>query len=213
MLKINTEAHCIRLHKRGMSSGWSECMNGPYSIGTNAKEEKRATTTAAKATAAAAAAVIATTTSIITNNRTIIEVLKRLSARYYHRIVIVAVIIITQLNENVSDVIQHLHTDDLGVSIDNVSLASIINQALSSLSTTAATTTDNATDERDVPQIPAYIRTTSMVFCITIMLLGVIGNLMVWTITILMELLWEFCCLFLRVLVAWTTDGCVRETA
>ncbi|XP_031633395.1 uncharacterized protein LOC116347100 [Contarinia nasturtii] len=136
-------------------------MHGPYAIEPKTKEEKSETTT---------------------NNGTIIEVLKRTSARYYYRIVIVAVIIITQLNENVSDVIQHPHSgDDLGVSVDNVSLASIIvNQALSSLSTTAATatTTENAT-ERDVPQIPAYIRTTSMVFCITIMLLGVIGNLMV----------------------------------
>lgn len=112
----------------------------------------------------------------------------RILAHYYYRIVscftvavAVNITIITQLNENVSDVIQHPHSgDELGVSVDNVSLASIINQALSSLSTTAAatTTTENAT-ERDVPQIPAYIRTTSMVFCITIMLLGVIGNLMV----------------------------------
>ncbi|KAJ6635695.1 Neuropeptide SIFamide receptor [Pseudolycoriella hygida] len=31
----------------------------------------------------------------------------------------------------------------------------------------------------DLPQIPTYIRTTSMVFCVTIMLLGVIGNVMV----------------------------------
>lgn len=72
--------------------------------------------------------------------------------------------------------------DELGVSADNVSLASIINQALSSLSTAAAASTtaiaQNAT-VHDIPQIPAYIRTTSMVFCITIMLLGVIGNLMV----------------------------------
>lgn len=101
------------------------------------------------------------------NNGTIIEVLKRTSAHhyYYYRIVIVAVIIITQLNGNVSDVIQHPHSgDELGVSVDNVSLASIINQALSSLSTTAATTTTENATERDVPQIPAYIRTTSMVF-------------------------------------------------
>lgn len=111
---------------------------------------------------------------------------------YYCKIVIHVVIIITQLYENVSDVIDHPQNrhsfydnnngDELGVSVDNVSLASIINQALSSLSTTAAaavaTATENAT-ERDIPQIPAYIRTTSMVFCITIMLLGVIGNLMV----------------------------------
>lgn len=169
-------------------------MHGPYAIETNAKEEKRETTTTrttkttatatatgagAEATAAIAAPTAPASTAPTTTNKTIIEVLKRTSARYYYRIVIVAVIIITQLNENVSDVIQHPHTDDLGVSVDNVSLASIINQALSSLSTTAATTTENATDERDVPQIPAYIRTTSMVFCITIMLLGVIGNLMV----------------------------------
>lgn len=32
---------------------------------------------------------------------------------------------------------------------------------------------------QDVPQIPAYIRNTSMVFCIVIMCLGVIGNIMV----------------------------------
>lgn len=31
----------------------------------------------------------------------------------------------------------------------------------------------------DVPQIPDYIRYTSMVFCIVIMCLGVIGNIMV----------------------------------
>lgn len=153
-------------------------MHGPYAIEPKTKEEKSKTTSTITTT---------TTTKTTTTNGTIIEVLKRTSARYYYRIVIVAVIIITQLNENVSDVIQHPHSgDDLGVSVDNVSLASIIvNQALSSLSTTAAaaaaTTTENAT-ERDVPQIPAYIRTTSMVFCITIMLLGVIGNLMVWTI-------------------------------
>lgn len=142
-------------------------MHGPYAIKSQAKTEKK----------------YIEQRKTITNG-TIIEVLKRISAHYYYyRIVIVAVIIITQLNGNVSDVIQHSHSgDELGVSVDNVSLASIINQALSSLSTTAAaatTTTENATDERDVPQIPAYIRTTSMVFCITIMLLGVIGNLMV----------------------------------
>lgn len=149
-------------------------MHGSYEIETKAKSDKKKR---------------ATTTTTTKNNGTIIKVLKRISASYYYRIVIVAVIIITQLNENVSDVIQHPHSgDDLGVSVENVSLASIINQALSSLSTTAATTTENAT-ERDVPQIPAYIRTTSMVFCITIMLLGVIGNLMVCKIQFLIKLL------------------------
>lgn len=36
-----------------------------------------------------------------------------------------------------------------------------------------------ATANNDVPQIPDYIRYTSMVFCIAIMCLGVIGNIMV----------------------------------
>lgn len=34
-------------------------------------------------------------------------------------------------------------------------------------------------DEYEIPQIPAYIRITSMVLCILIMCLGVIGNIMV----------------------------------
>lgn len=122
----------------------------------------------------------------------IIEVLKQLFIFVVS--LLYSIIIITQLYENVSDVIddpQNRHHrfydnvgDELGVSADNVSLASIINQALSSLSTAAAASTTaiahNAT-VHDIPQIPAYIRTTSMVFCITIMLLGVIGNLMVST--------------------------------
>ncbi|XP_061397658.1 bombesin receptor subtype-3-like [Musca vetustissima] len=33
--------------------------------------------------------------------------------------------------------------------------------------------------ENEIPQIPAYIRTTAMFFCIVIMLMGVIGNVMV----------------------------------
>lgn len=36
-----------------------------------------------------------------------------------------------------------------------------------------------AAANNDVPQIPDYIRYTSMVFCIAIMCLGVIGNIMV----------------------------------
>ncbi|XP_053946247.1 G-protein coupled receptor 39-like, partial [Anastrepha ludens] len=46
----------------------------------------------------------------------------------------------------------------------------------------AASFTDNASTEPDidqVPQIPAYICTTAMCFCIAIMTLGVIGNIMV----------------------------------
>lgn len=153
-------------------------------------------TAAASTTTTTAEAAAATTTKTEKEGEEqqygkIAKVSGRALAHYYYRIVsftvavAVNITIITQLNENVSDVIQHLHSsDELGVSVDNVSLASIINQALSSLSTTAATHTthtENAT-ERDVPQIPAYIRTTSMIFCITIMLLGVIGNLMVWAI-------------------------------
>ena len=37
----------------------------------------------------------------------------------------------------------------------------------------------NGTAHAGTPQIPAYIRNTSMVFCIVIMCLGVIGNIMV----------------------------------
>lgn len=48
------------------------------------------------------------------------------------------------------------------------------------LSTTSATFGDtDAGDNYEMPQIPAYIRTTSMFFCLTIMVLGVIGNVMV----------------------------------
>lgn len=38
---------------------------------------------------------------------------------------------------------------------------------------------EEAQEYAEMPQIPAYIRTTSMVLCITIMILGVIGNIMV----------------------------------
>lgn len=41
-----------------------------------------------------------------------------------------------------------------------------------------STPSTNST-EADYPQIPAYIRTTSMVFCVIIMCLGVVGNVMV----------------------------------
>lgn len=37
----------------------------------------------------------------------------------------------------------------------------------------------NGSSNEGTPQIPAYIRNTSMVFCIVIMCLGVIGNIMV----------------------------------
>lgn len=134
------------------------------------------------------------------------------------------VIIITQLYENVSSVIDHprnqphhayINDDGVlgtGVSVDNVSLATIIDAALnyttalassieavaaaaataSTLSTTdTAVAAGNGAEGNDsfvgggndthiaIPEIPAYIRTTSMVFCITIMFLGVIGNIMV----------------------------------
>lgn len=38
---------------------------------------------------------------------------------------------------------------------------------------------DTSSSGGGIPQIPAYIRNTSMVFCIVIMCLGVIGNIMV----------------------------------
>lgn len=61
------------------------------------------------------------------------------------------------------------------------------NSNSSSSSTTSAsssnsntTATDAAEDaEQMLPQIPSYIRTTAMFFCIIIMLLGVVGNVMV----------------------------------
>lgn len=40
-------------------------------------------------------------------------------------------------------------------------------------------TTADADAEQMLPQIPSYIRTTAMFFCIVIMLLGVVGNVMV----------------------------------
>ncbi len=40
-------------------------------------------------------------------------------------------------------------------------------------------TDGNNNDTKYEPQIPEYIRTTSMVFCIAIMCLGVVGNIMV----------------------------------
>lgn len=108
------------------------------------------------------------------------------------------VIIITQLYENVSSVIDHPrqhhaavydNNGDLGagVSVDNVSLATtIIDAALNYTALTssaAAAATGDGVGNNDthttIPEIPAYIRTTSMVFCITIMFLGVIGNIMV----------------------------------
>uniref|UniRef100_A0A1I8PJW2 G-protein coupled receptors family 1 profile domain-containing protein n=1 Tax=Stomoxys calcitrans TaxID=35570 RepID=A0A1I8PJW2_STOCA len=46
-------------------------------------------------------------------------------------------------------------------------------------SITASNSSSNATFDSEVPEIPAYIRTTAMVLCIVIMLMGVIGNVMV----------------------------------
>lgn len=93
-------------------------------------------------------------------------------------------VIITQLVQNAShlnDRLQSHHNTiiDNGVGVDNQNI---------SLATTVLTTVINYFNNTelhendtfsDLPQIPAYIRTTSMVFCVTIMLLGVIGNVMV----------------------------------
>lgn len=48
-----------------------------------------------------------------------------------------------------------------------------------SINSSIPTNATNSTLDIDYPQIPAYIRTTSMVFCIIIMCLGVVGNVMV----------------------------------
>lgn len=47
------------------------------------------------------------------------------------------------------------------------------------VSNTNVSTDGNNNDTKYEPQIPEYIRTTSMVFCIAIMCLGVVGNIMV----------------------------------
>lgn len=88
-------------------------------------------------------------------------------------------ITITQIIQNVSDVKYHHHpqiynTVDEGVGVENISLGLLnttFNQTISSF-------IKNETNY-ELPEIPSYIRTTSMVFCIVIMCLGVIGNVMV----------------------------------
>lgn len=88
-------------------------------------------------------------------------------------------ITITQIIQNVSDVKYHHHpqiynTVDEGVGVENISLGLLnttFNQTISSF-------LKNETNY-ELPEIPSYIRTTSMVFCIVIMCLGVIGNVMV----------------------------------
>lgn len=62
--------------------------------------------------------------------------------------------------------------------------STFINNSLSEFSLyglhrNATVTAAGSVDDGDVPQIPNYIRYTSMVFCILIMCLGVIGNVMV----------------------------------
>lgn len=59
----------------------------------------------------------------------------------------------------------------------------IDNSSASADNSLKSNATDNALAEEDteqmLPQIPSYIRTTAMFFCIIIMLLGVVGNVMV----------------------------------
>lgn len=69
-----------------------------------------------------------------------------------------------------------------GVSVDNVTLATIIDAVLNYTALASSSAEGGGVDngnQTSIPEIPAYIRTTSMVFCITIMFLGVIGNIMV----------------------------------
>ncbi|KAM7359498.1 ecdysis triggering hormone receptor [Cochliomyia hominivorax] len=51
--------------------------------------------------------------------------------------------------------------------------------ASSSSSPNSSSSNDTLYDESEIPEIPSYIRTTAMFFCIIIMLMGVIGNVMV----------------------------------
>ncbi|GAB0092882.1 growth hormone secretagogue receptor type 1 [Sergentomyia squamirostris] len=62
--------------------------------------------------------------------------------------------------------------------VENSTLARLINNSIHSV-VVHDNFTQNATDYFGQPQIPAYIRTTAMVFCILILCLGVIGNIMV----------------------------------
>lgn len=64
---------------------------------------------------------------------------------------------------------------ELGLDYDNFTL----DEFFRTLDQDNFTNGTNSTDNTDHPQIPAYIRTTSMVFCIIIMCLGVVGNVMV----------------------------------
>lgn len=61
------------------------------------------------------------------------------------------------------------------IGITTINSINSVNPFNSSIPTNAT----NSTLDIDYPQIPAYIRTTSMVFCIIIMCLGVVGNVMV----------------------------------
>lgn len=61
------------------------------------------------------------------------------------------------------------------IGITTINSIDSINSSNSSIPTNAT----NSTLDIDYPQIPEYIRTTSMVFCIIIMCLGVVGNVMV----------------------------------
>jgi len=64
---------------------------------------------------------------------------------------------------------------------DNSTAATAATSDAEATETTVETATATSKDDAEqmLPQIPSYIRTTAMFFCIVIMLLGVVGNVMV----------------------------------
>lgn len=89
------------------------------------------------------------------------------------------------LNHTVDLAINHAGLQFNDTAADNAGLFTLeeghnngSSSSLSSLFDTMQQVNGTTTSEQ-TPQIPAYIRNTSMVFCIVIMCLGVIGNIMV----------------------------------
>lgn len=77
--------------------------------------------------------------------------------------------------EEEEEEISNTTNNNLNISISDSTVS--IESSNSTITQTANNT--NSSSFEDIPQIPAYIRTTAMFFCIAIMILGVIGNVMV----------------------------------
>ncbi|XP_055847889.1 growth hormone secretagogue receptor type 1 [Episyrphus balteatus] len=68
----------------------------------------------------------------------------------------------------------------MGISGGGVTAATAVEGGSSNVTSNATTSPENHFNSTsEMPQIPSYIRTTSMFLCISIMILGVIGNVMV----------------------------------